>query len=199
MKHPSQHSRQHRSCKETTRDLAKLLESDATRHVVRRKPAISVISPVPRPLIDRPQPVFLSLLHKFLPSSRMDAVRPIRTNEPRNPLDFPATVPLPRPYAHAQENFQPSTTQSAPASSTFKSRLYHLSTWRPFQTGHTSPAIVNVSLAQAGAPRKDDEWIPYEDHVSPPSPNRDSRQSNAAGQIKTDAEEHGSSRSRFCF
>ncbi|KAG2746747.1 hypothetical protein P692DRAFT_20835855 [Suillus brevipes Sb2] len=79
----------------------------------------------------------------------MDVVRPIRTNEPRNPLDFPATVPLPRPYAHAQENFQPSTTQSsAPASSTFKSRLHHLSTWRPFQTGHTSPAIVNVSLAQ---------------------------------------------------
>lgn len=138
----------------------------------------------------------------------MGAVRPIRTNEPRNPLDFPATVPLPRPYAHAQENFQPSTTQSsAPASSTFKSRLHHLSTWRPFQTGHTSPAIVNVSFAQgkernaaAGAPRKDDEWIPYEDHVSPPpSPNPDSRQLNAAGQIKTDAEEHGSSRLCFCF
>lgn len=48
--------------------LPKLLNSDATRRAVRRKPAISVISPVPRPFIDPPQPIFLGFLRKFLPS-----------------------------------------------------------------------------------------------------------------------------------
>ncbi|KAG1859829.1 hypothetical protein F4604DRAFT_1153363 [Suillus subluteus] len=70
--------------------LAELLNSDATGHVVRRKPPISVISPAPRPptvTIGRPQPGFTSFLRKLLPSSRTDTVRPIRTNEPLNPLD----------------------------------------------------------------------------------------------------------------
>jgi hypothetical protein len=184
----------------------KLLDSDATRRAVRRKPAIAVVSPVPRPLIDHPQPVFLGFLRKFLPS-RTDTARPIGTNEPRNPLDFPATAPLPRSLVNPHENVQPLTTRSsAPASTTLKSRLHSLSTWRPLQTGHASSAIVDVPLAQgkernaaAGAPRKDDEWIPYEDHVSPPpSPNPDSQQPSAARQIKTDTGEHGSSRC-FCF
>jgi hypothetical protein len=175
---------------------------------VRRKPAISVVSPAPRPLtatIDPPQPIFLGFLRKFLPS-RMHTVPPIRTNEPHNPLDFSATAPLPRPLVNPHENFQPPTTQSsAPTSTSFKSRLHHLSTWWPLQTGHTSPAIVPVPHAQgkernaaADAPRKDDEWIPSEDYVSPPpSPNPDSRQPATAGQINSG--EHRSSRSCFCF
>ncbi|KAG2342019.1 WD40 repeat-like protein [Suillus weaverae] len=142
------------SSKPESSSQAKLLNSDATRHAVRRKPPISVISPVPRPLTvttDLPQPVFLGFLRKFLHSSRTDAVPPIRTNEPRNLLDFPATAPLPRPLVNPHENFRitpaPPTTQSTTSTSTtFKS---HLSTWWPIQTGNASPAIVNVPLAQA--------------------------------------------------
>ncbi|KAG2741924.1 hypothetical protein P692DRAFT_201810016 [Suillus brevipes Sb2] len=122
-------------------------------------------------------------------------------------LQFPATAPLPRPLVNPHENFQPPTTlSSVPASTTLKSRLYSLSTWRSLQRDHASPAIVDVPLAQgkernaaAGAPRKDDEWIPYEDHVSPPpSPNPDSQQPSAAGQIKANTGEHGSNWC-FCF
>jgi hypothetical protein len=186
--------------------LPKLLNSDATRHVVRRKPVISVVSPAPRPLtatIDPPQPIFLGFLRKFLPS-RTGSLHPIHTNEPRNPLDFSATAPLPRPLVNPHEN-PPTTQSSAPASASFKSPLRRLSTWWPLQTGHTSPAIVPVPHAQgkernaaADAPRRDDEWIPSEDYVSPPpSPNPDSRQPATAGQINFG--EHGSSRSCFCF
>jgi hypothetical protein len=186
--------------------LSKLLNSDATRHAVRRKPVISVTSPSPRLLmatIDPPQPIFLGFLRKFLPS-RMHTVPPIHTNEPHNPLDFSATAPLPRSLVNPHEN--PPTTQfSVPTSTSFKSRLHRLSTWWPLQTGHTSPAIVPVPHAQgkernaaADAPRRDDEWIPSEDYVSPPpSPNPDSRQPATAGQINFG--EHGSSRSCFCF
>jgi len=188
--------------------LPKLLNSDATRHAVRRKPAISVVSPAPRLLtatIDPPQPVFLGFLRKFFPS-RTGSPHPIRTNELRDPLDFSATAPLPRPLVNPHENFQPPTTQSsAPTSTSFKSRLHRLSTWWPLQTGHTLPAIVSVPHAQgkernaaADAPRKDDEWIPSENYVSPPpSPNPDSRQPATAGQINSG--EHGSGRSCFCF
>jgi len=36
--------------------------------------------------IDPPQPIFLGFLRKFLPS-RTGSPHPIRTNEPRDPLD----------------------------------------------------------------------------------------------------------------
>ncbi|KAG1902686.1 uncharacterized protein F5891DRAFT_1022938 [Suillus fuscotomentosus] len=149
--------------------------------------------------------------------------RPIRTNEPRNPLDvclsfiftvdptvplqFPATAPLPRPIVKPNDdNYRLTTTQSStPTPTTFK---YRLSTWWSLQTDHASSAIVNVPLAQgkernaaAGAPRrKNDEWIPDEDHVSPPpSPNPDSQQPITAGQVRTNAGEHGGSQLCFCF
>ncbi|KAG1805526.1 uncharacterized protein BJ212DRAFT_857021 [Suillus subaureus] len=169
--------------------LAKLLNSDATRHTVRRKPPISVIPPAPRLLtdtIDHPQPVFLGFLRKLLSSSRTDPVRPTCTNESRNPLDFPATAPLPRPLINPHENFRPPTTQSsAPASTSFKSRLHSLSTWWPLQTD---------------APRKDDQCIPDEDLVSPPpSPNPDSRQPTTTRQVKTNTGKHGNNHLCFCF
>ncbi|KAG2106990.1 quinon protein alcohol dehydrogenase-like superfamily [Suillus discolor] len=180
--------------KETSAHLAKLLDSDAIRHPVRRKPAISVIPSVPRPpavIIEPPQPAFLGFLRKLF-SSHTDTTRPTRTNinEPRNPLDFPATAPLPRPIVNPHDDFQPPTTQSsAPTPTTFKSRL---STWWSLQINHASTAIADVPLAQgkernaaAGAPRrKNDEWIPDEDHVSsPPSPNPDLQQPTTAGQL----------------
>ncbi|KAG1799039.1 uncharacterized protein HD556DRAFT_169289 [Suillus plorans] len=152
--------------KETSAHLAKLLDvcgpallliysfhclsqSDATRHPVRRKPAVSVIPSVPRPLavaIEPRRPIIIGFLRKLLPS-RTDMARPIRTNEPRNPLDFPATAPLPRPIVNPHDdNYRPPTTQSsAPTPTTFKSRL---STWLSLQTGRASTAIVDVPLAQ---------------------------------------------------
>ncbi|KAG2052697.1 WD40 repeat-like protein [Suillus hirtellus] len=138
--------------KETSAHLTELLDSDATRHPVRRKPAISVIPSVPRPLavtIEPRQPVILGFLRKRkLLSFRTDMARPIRTNEPRNPLDFTATAPLPHPIVNPHDDNLTTTQTAAPTSTSFKSHLHRLSTWWPLQTDHASPAIVDVPLAQ---------------------------------------------------
>ncbi|KAG1837739.1 hypothetical protein C8R48DRAFT_667020 [Suillus tomentosus] len=171
-----------------------LLDSDATRRPVRRKPVtISVMSPIPQALPTRDSHVRLRFPRKlFSSSSRTDAVR---ADQPRNPLDFPATSPLPHPLRMTPDkNYRsipapptiPSSTIST--SSILKSRLHRLSTWWPLHTGPVSPTIVDVPLAPgrlryaaAGAPRDDDSLIRDEDYVSPPpSPNPG---------------EHG----RFCF
>ncbi|KAG2739619.1 prolyl oligopeptidase [Suillus brevipes Sb2] len=74
-----------------------LFSSNATRRTVRRKPVIiPVTSTIPRPL--RPLPTtdshtFLHSLRKLFPFSRTDVAH---TDDPFNPLDFPATSPLPR-------------------------------------------------------------------------------------------------------
>ncbi|KAG1813977.1 uncharacterized protein BJ212DRAFT_386335 [Suillus subaureus] len=183
-----------------------LLNSDATRRPMRRKPVItSVVSPIPRPLPTRDPHTFLPFLRKLLPSSsRMDATH---TDKPRNLLDFPATSPLPRPPIQPDENSQPipapPTSQSSAinTSATLKSSLHRLPTWRPLQTDHASPAIVDVPLAPgklryatAGAPGDDDDLIRDEDYVSPPpSPNLGSR-----ARI-VNAGQHGSGRFCFCF
>ncbi|KAG2141106.1 hypothetical protein DEU56DRAFT_900785 [Suillus clintonianus] len=110
------------------------------------------------------------------------------------PSQFPATAPLPRSHMNPYENSRP-----PPAPPTIKS-------WWPIRKGQTSPAIVDVPLAQgkernaaADAPAKDDGWIRDEDYVSSPtSPNPDAqRLSTSAGQ--TTSGEHGSSRVCFCF
>ncbi|KAG1805667.1 Quino protein amine dehydrogenase [Suillus subaureus] len=78
-----------------------LLNSDATCRptVVRRTPAKRpVISSPPRPrihspTIDHQQPIFLRRVRKlFQFSSRTNSVPPV---QPRDPWDFPATLPLP--------------------------------------------------------------------------------------------------------
>ncbi|KAG2130182.1 uncharacterized protein EDB93DRAFT_86062 [Suillus bovinus] len=52
------------------------------------------------PTIYPQRPTFLHYLRKLLPSSSStDALRPIRNHEPRDPLDFPATLPLPSNYS----------------------------------------------------------------------------------------------------
>ncbi|KAG2066071.1 WD40 repeat-like protein [Suillus decipiens] len=76
-----------------------LPNSNATRHPPAglRKPQIYPIpiAPRPPPARDPQQPAFLRL-SKFLRfSSRANAVDPVRNNQPRDPLDFPATLPLP--------------------------------------------------------------------------------------------------------
>ncbi|KAG1814016.1 uncharacterized protein BJ212DRAFT_1482363 [Suillus subaureus] len=161
---------------------ADILNSDVTRHPVCRKsvitPAMSLNPCPPRPLPTSDQHAFLRFLRKLLSSS--PGIDAIRTNEPRNPLDFPATSPLPRPLIKPDENSRPPITQSSVVntSPTLKSSLHRLLTWWPFQTKHASPAInvVDVPLAPgklryatAGAPGPDDDLIRDEDYVSPPS------------------------------
>ncbi|KAG2343950.1 WD40 repeat-like protein [Suillus weaverae] len=94
--------------------------------------------------------VYLRSLRKLLSSSSYtDAVR---IDEPRNPLDFPATSLLPRPLIKPDETSRPTpappTIQSSP-STTLKLSLHRLSTWWPFRTHHSSPAInvIDVPLA----------------------------------------------------
>ncbi|KAG2748391.1 hypothetical protein P692DRAFT_20733648, partial [Suillus brevipes Sb2] len=99
----------------------------------------------------------------------------------------------------------PPTTQSS-ATTTFKARLHHLSTWWPVRRGHPSPPIVNVSYAQAkernaaaGAPKRNEDLIPDEEHdpSRPTSPNPGSQQPPAPVPVTT--EEHGSGRLCGCF
>ncbi|KIK45508.1 hypothetical protein CY34DRAFT_801589 [Suillus luteus UH-Slu-Lm8-n1] len=162
------------TCKSERPDI---LNSDATRRTVRRKQVIiPVTSSIPRP----PRPLhtsdphtvtFLRSLRKlFSSSSRTDAFR-INANDSRDPLDFPATSPLPRLLIRSDEN-----------------------------TNHVSPTIVDVPLAPgklriaaAGAPGGDDDLIRDEDYVPPPSPSPNSRPGIF------DAGQHGSGRFCFCF
>ncbi|KAG2344346.1 WD40 repeat-like protein [Suillus weaverae] len=181
------------------------LQSDATRPVRRKPVIIPVTSSIPRQPRPNDPHAFLRFLHKLLPfSSRTDAVR---TDEPRNPLDFPATSPLLRPLIKPDENSRPTlaplTSQSSAINTpaTLKSSLLRLSTWWPLHTDHASPTIVDVPLAPgklryatAGAPGDDDDLIRDEDYVSPPpSPNPGSR----PGIVNSG--QHGSGRCCFCF
>ncbi|KAG1868305.1 hypothetical protein DFJ58DRAFT_911452 [Suillus subalutaceus] len=165
------------------------------------------MSPIPRPLPPSDPNTFLYFLRKLLPSSNTDAVSPISADELHNPLDFPATYPLPRPLIKPEENSQPipapPTTQSSVVNTpaTLKSSLHRMSTWRPFQTDHASLAIVDVPLAPgklryatAGAPGDDDDLIRDEDYISPPpSPTPGSRPGIA------NTGQHGSGRFCLCF
>ncbi|KAG2369801.1 hypothetical protein BDR07DRAFT_1388343 [Suillus spraguei] len=152
---------------------------------MRRKPAIMPVTRDTHP--------FRHFLRKLLPSSSRTHV--VLIDEPHNPLEFPATSPLPLQNSDSNSRSMPAppTTQSSVinTSSTLSSRLHQPSTWWPFQANHASPAIVDIALAPgklryatAGAPSDDDDLIRDEDYVPPPSPN--SRQ-------------HGSSRFCFCF
>ncbi|KAG2340761.1 YVTN repeat-like/Quino protein amine dehydrogenase [Suillus weaverae] len=77
--------------------LNHLLHSDATRHppAGHRRPPISAIPMVQRPPSTR-DPQQPSFLNKLLPfSRRTNSSRPGRKDHPRDPLDLPATSPLP--------------------------------------------------------------------------------------------------------
>ncbi|KAG2740510.1 YVTN repeat-like/Quino protein amine dehydrogenase [Suillus brevipes Sb2] len=73
-----------------------LLNFDATRRTMRRKPVIiPARSSIPQPLPTSDPHPFPRFLRKLLPfSTRKNAVH----TEPRNLLDFPATSPLPRSH-----------------------------------------------------------------------------------------------------
>ncbi|KAG2738839.1 WD40 repeat-like protein [Suillus brevipes Sb2] len=172
-----------------------LLNSDATRRTVRRKPVIiPVRSPFPQPLPTSDPHPFPRFLRKLLPfSSRTNVVN----TEPRSLLDFPATSPLPR--THVSRTPAPPTTQFSINNTSPKlaSRLDRL--W-PLQTNRASPTIVDVPLAPgklrnaaAGALGDDDDLIRDEDYVPPPSPSPHSHPGIA------NAGQHGSGRFCFCF
>ncbi|KAG2342513.1 WD40 repeat-like protein [Suillus weaverae] len=200
--------------------LSDLLNSDATRRPAARHrgPPIPVIPMVqrPPPTIDLQQPIFVRL-SKFLRfSPRTNAVRPGRNDEHHDPLDFSATLPLPRPlsgrtstqgrsHMNSGENSRPLLTTRLPANppTTFTARIHHLSSRWPVRGGLSQTPIVDVPLAQAkernaaaGAPKKDKDIVPIE-YIDPPSPNPDSQQPATAVQPGTG--EHGGDRSCFCF
>ncbi|KAG2112885.1 hypothetical protein DEU56DRAFT_934849 [Suillus clintonianus] len=159
------------------------------------------------PTINQQSSIFLRLHRLLRLPSRTNAVPPIRNDQHRGPLDFPATSPLPHPLS------EPTTTQgrsdinsgensrSLPitqSSATSNTRPHHLSTWWPVRVRHAQPPIVDVPLAQgkernasADAPQKNDDIVPDE-YFDPPSPNPDSQQPAAAAQTK--AGEHGGDR-----
>lgn len=74
--------------------LNNLLNSDATRRppASRRNPLVLPSPQRPPPTVDTQQPVFLRLSNLLHLSSRTNAVSRV---QPRNPLDVPATLPLP--------------------------------------------------------------------------------------------------------
>ncbi|KAG2156394.1 quinon protein alcohol dehydrogenase-like superfamily [Suillus clintonianus] len=193
-----------------------LLNSDATRRAVRRNPATFPIPHTlrPPPTIYPEQRPFLRYLRKLL-SSRTNAGPPVGNDEPRHPLDFPATSPLPSLPAHAttqtrshinpRENYRPTlvpptTLSLAPAS---QARLHHLFTWWPVRIGHAPPPTVDVPLAwgelrhaAAGAPPKEDDMRRDEDVPSLPTPDPNSQPLTTE---QTNTSEHGSGRWCGCF
>ncbi|KAG1753101.1 WD40-repeat-containing domain protein [Suillus occidentalis] len=87
----------------TKANLDRLLHSHATRPLAgHHKPPIHAIPTVqrPPPTIDPQQPAFrrLSSLLRFSP--RTNSVRPSQKDQSRDPLDFPATLPLPSIRIH---------------------------------------------------------------------------------------------------
>ncbi|KAG2754874.1 YVTN repeat-like/Quino protein amine dehydrogenase [Suillus brevipes Sb2] len=172
--------------------LPELLNSDATRRTVRRKPVIiPVRSPIPQPLPTSDPDTFPRFLRKLLPFSSRNLLDVF-------PLQFPATSPLPRSHISQPTPAPPTESSTITTSPKLASRLHRL--W-PLQTNHASPTIVDVPLAPgklriatAGAPGDDEDLIRDEDYVSPPpSPNPGSR----PGIVNTG--QHGSGRCCFCF
>lgn len=185
-----------------------ILDSNATRRIVPSKPHVTYFAPRPQgPSPTTQRRDFFRYLRTVLPSRTNTR----RNGQRRDPLDFPATSPLPRNYSftaqetthlhmNARENSRHTTEPSSAATSTtFMARL------RDLWTGHALSPIVDVPLAQgkernvaAGAPPKNKDWIPDEDHVPsrPASPNPNSQQPPAA---QINAGEHGSDRLCGCF
>ncbi|KAG2745294.1 hypothetical protein P692DRAFT_20683391, partial [Suillus brevipes Sb2] len=135
------------------------------------------MAPRPALTVEPQQPMFLRLSNflRFSPST--NAVRPGRNVQPRDPLDFSATLPLPRPLSgHSstqgrsamnpgESSRQLPTTPSSP--SPFTPRIHNITSLWPVHGGHTQPRIVDVPLAQAkernaaaGAPKKDEDIVP---------------------------------------
>lgn len=181
-----------------------LLKSDVTRRLAatrQNQPTLSIIARPQRSTVDPRLPILL-YIRKLL---RLGL--PVRNDQPRDPLDFPATSPLPQslsPSGHSDvdphENSRatpalPATRSTFIAPTVFTTRPNHL------RAGRAPPPSADVPYAQgkernaaAGAPKKDDDIVPDE-FLDPPSPHPDSQEPTAA--VKFDTGEHGSNRSCF--
>ncbi|KAG1836519.1 hypothetical protein DFJ58DRAFT_734942 [Suillus subalutaceus] len=151
------------------------------RCTVRRNPIRSPIRipPKPLPTIDPQQPIFLHYLRKLLSSSfRMDAIPPIRNDEPRSPLHSPATSPLPpNCFPSVQATTQPASQSPTAIPTTFKSHIRHLSGQSMFLSRRCNAA------ADAPAKDDDDDLICDEDYLPPPPPTHGSQPQSAARSI----------------
>ncbi|KAG1821532.1 WD40-repeat-containing domain protein [Suillus subaureus] len=196
-----------------------LLNSNVTLRPAagRCRPPIPTTHLVQRPLpaIDLQQPMF-ARLGKLLRFSFTNALRPGQKDQPRDPLDFSATLPLPIPLSghtstqghsdvNSVENYRLLSTTRAPTilPTTFTALIHYLTSWWPVRGGHAQPSVVDIPLAQAqernvaaDAPKKDEDIVPIE-YLDPPTPNPDSQQSAAVAHPVTG--EHGGERSCFCF
>ncbi|KAG1764122.1 hypothetical protein EDD22DRAFT_884543, partial [Suillus occidentalis] len=161
----------------------------------------------PPPTINPQQPIF-GRLSKLL---RFSHTNPVHHDQPRDPLDFSATSPLPRPLSghtstqgrshvnsgELQSSATPPTTSAA--------RIPHPSSWWPVRGWScASHAFADVPLAQAkernacsGCSHRRTEDIVPDEYLDPPSPDPDSQQQTTAVQPATG--EHGGDRSCFCF
>ncbi|KAG1758583.1 hypothetical protein EDD22DRAFT_186147 [Suillus occidentalis] len=183
--------------------LRDLLNSDATRcpPTGRCRPPISVTAHGALdlcPSVEHQQPMFRRLGNFIRFSPRTNAVQPGRNDQPRDPLDFSATSPLPRPLSghtshQGRSVMNPGENSrqlqiTPPSPSPFTPRIHNVSSLWPVRRSHPQPRIVDVPLAQAkernaaaGAPKKDEDIVPDE-YLDPPSPNPNSQQPAAAVQ-----------------
>jgi len=181
------------------------LQSDATHRLAatRRNPStLPVIARPPRslPAVDLRQPILLRI-RKLL---RLGL--PVQNGQPLDPLDFPATLPLPPNLWHSSVDSRENSrvTPALPATrSSFAASTIFTAHPNPLRAARSPPSVINVPHAQAkernaaaGAPKKDNNIVPDE-YLDPPSPHPDSQESTAAVQSNTG--EHGGDRSCFCF
>ncbi|KAG1728241.1 hypothetical protein EDD22DRAFT_961087 [Suillus occidentalis] len=157
---------QARKIARTKSNLDRLLHSHATRLPAGHcKPPIYTIPTVPRPLPsnDSQQPAFrrLSTLLRFSPGTNSKC--PGRKDQSRDPLDFPATLPLPSNRIHGES--APST--SLLSRSTFFNST-HSSSCKGKQKAHEPKRkhvkVFDVPLGQAtyaDAVGVDDGYRPY--------------------------------------
>ncbi|KIK38496.1 hypothetical protein CY34DRAFT_809293 [Suillus luteus UH-Slu-Lm8-n1] len=155
-----------RNIARTKSNLDHLLHSHAIRPPAgHRKPPIRATPIVPRPLPsnDLQQPSFLRLSKSLRFSPRTNAVRPGRKDQSRDPLDFPATLPLPSNRIRGE---------SAPSTSLPSRSAFVNPTWFSSRKGNQmtrepkrNPVqAVDVPLGQAtyaDAVGVDDGYRPY--------------------------------------
>ncbi|KAG2738104.1 hypothetical protein P692DRAFT_20502737 [Suillus brevipes Sb2] len=105
----------------------------------------------PPPTIHPQQPIF-GRLSKLL---RFSHTNPVHHDQPRDPLDFSATSPLPCPlsghastqgrsHVNSDENSRSLPATQSSATTKFAARVPHLSSWWPVRGGHTQPNVVDV-------------------------------------------------------
>ncbi|KAG1731666.1 WD40-repeat-containing domain protein [Suillus occidentalis] len=140
-----------------------LLHSHATHPVGQRKPPIYTIPTVqrPQPIRDSQQPAFCRL-GNLLRFSHANTV-PVRNTRPRDPLDFPATLPLPSNRIHGES----APSSSLPGRSAFVNPTRSSSATGKQKAREPKPKpikVVDVPLGQVTYPDAvgvDDGYRPY--------------------------------------